>query len=253
MRATRRGAHRLQSAMPVRAVLFDLDDTLLETHHAHHAAVQRACERVAERYPEWTAARMVEAFTEAYRVVEQQLEAGTLKITSHRQFRQLSWEETLRSCRLSPAMADELTELYLAERRSRYALFPDVPAVLDELQSQYTLVLVTNGLGELQREKVAAVGLERWFSRLAISGELGSWKPDAGIFRHALELAGATADEAVMVGDALERDVTGAGALGIRTVWVRRYPHLEPMPGIRPDAELPNLVPLPRLLRDWSA
>ena len=239
--------------MPIRALFFDLDDTLLETHHAHHAAVRRACERVAERHPEWTADQMVEAFTEAYRHIERQLESGTLKITSHREFRQLSWEETLRSCRLSPALADELTELYLAERRSRYALFPDVPAVLHQLAPDYTLVLVTNGLGELQREKAAAVRLERWFSRYAVSGEVGSWKPDAGIFRRALDLAGVSADEAVMIGDALERDVVGARQLGIRTVWVRRYPHLEPQDGIHPDAELPDLTGLSTLLLDWNA
>jgi HAD superfamily hydrolase (TIGR01509 family) len=237
--------------MPIRALLFDLDDTLLETHHAHHAAVRRACERVAERYPDWTADQMVEAFTEGYRLIEQQLEAGSLKITSHRRFRQLSWEETLRACRLSPAMADELTDLYLAERRRRYALFPEIPAVLDELAPDYTLVLVTNGLGELQREKAAAVRLERWFTRFAISGEVGSWKPDAGIFRHALDQAGALPEETVMIGDALERDVLGARGLGIRTVWVRRYPHLAPQPGIQPDAEMPDLTALPDLLRSW--
>ncbi len=237
--------------MPIRALFFDLDDTLLETHHAHRESVRLACERAAERHPEWTPDRLVEAFTQAYRELEQRLEAGTLKLTSQLQFRQLSWEETLRACRLSPELAEELTELYLRERRRRYALYPDVPPALEAMAPDHTLVLVTNGLGELQREKVAAVGLGRWFSRLAISGEIGSWKPDAGIFRRALDLAGVEAAEAVMVGDSLQRDVLGARQLGMRTVWVRRYPHLQEVDGIRPDATVEELSSLAALLVRW--
>jgi putative hydrolase of the HAD superfamily len=231
--------------MSVRAVFFDLDDTLLETHDSHREAVRLCCERAAERHPEWTPEALQRAFVNAYRALEEKLEAGELDLTSQLEFRKRTWEETLRGCGLTLDLAEELAALYLAERRKRYRLFADVPDGLDYFKTRYRLVLVTNGLSDLQREKIEAVGLGRWISRVAVSGELRSWKPDAGIFRHALELAGVPAREVVMVGDSLERDVAGARALGIRTVWMRRYAHLQPIPDIEPDhvaADLPELA-----------
>lgn len=238
--------------MPLRALFFDLDDTLLETHDAHWAAVDLCCRRAAEHHPGWTAEALRDAFVQSYRALEAQLEAGNLQMTSQRLFRTRSWEETLKSCGLSLELGEELARLYMVERRRRYRLFEDVPAGLDALAKRYRLVLVTNGLGELQREKIEAVRLEEWFGDIAISGEVGSWKPDPGIFRHALALAKAAPDEALMVGDSQERDIQGARALGIRAVWIRRYAHLEPLAGVSPDATVADLRDLVDLLARWE-
>ena len=59
-----------------------------------------------------------------------------------------------------------------------------------------------------------------------------------------------TADEAVMVGDSLANDITGAAALGMRTVWVNRYRHELP-PEIRPDAVIEDLHGLAAVLDPW--
>jgi putative hydrolase of the HAD superfamily len=237
--------------MPIRALFFDLDDTLLETHTAHAAALRLCCEHAARRHPDWTTERLQEAFVRSYRALEAGLEAGEVSFSSQTMFRTRTWDDTLRACGLPPSLGEELTRMYLAERRGRYRLYEDVPDALDALEREYGLVLVTNGLGDLQREKIEAVGLARWIDHIAISGEIGSWKPDSRIFRHALELAGVPPDEVVMVGDSLERDVTGAGSLGIRTVWIRRYDHLAPIEGIRPDAEVADLRSLPSVLARW--
>jgi HAD superfamily hydrolase (TIGR01509 family) len=237
--------------MPIRAVFFDLDDTLLETHDSHFASLTAACTRGAELHPDWTTEGLREAFHRTYRRLETEMEAGRMNFPSHEVFRTQNWEETLRDCGLPPQLGTELAELYLDRRRAAYRLYHEGPAVLEELRRDRTLVLVTNGLSDLQREKCVAVHIDRWIPHLAISGELESWKPDPGIFRHAIALAGSRPDECVMVGDSLERDIAGAGALGIRTVWVRRYPHLEPIDGITPDAELADLTGLRALLDAW--
>ena len=244
---------RSTRSAPIHAVFFDLDDTLLETHHAHGEALWASCEAAAARHPGWTAERLAHAFARAYHSIEQQMEAGTLHFDSHLLLRTRTWEETLLACGLSPVLGEELARVYLTERRRRYRLYDEVPPLLDRIASRYTLVLVTNGLSDLQREKVAAVGLGRWFRHITVSAELRSWKPDPGIFHHALELASTGPEHAVMVGDALERDVLGAASIGIRTVWVRRYPHLQPVEGIRPDAEVEDLSGLEELLNGWDA
>ena len=56
---------------------------------------------------------------------------------------------------------------------------------------------------------------------VVLSYEVGSVKPDRGIFEHALALLGATPDESLMVGDSW-RDDAGAAALGIRTLLLPR-------------------------------
>lgn len=231
--------------MPIRALLFDLDDTLLETHHSHQEAMRISCERAAAQHPEWTVDRLRSVFITTYRELEDRLETGELEFPSQTPYRVRTWEDTLRACGLSPDLGEELAHVYLQERRSRYRLYDDVPAALDLLARDYRLVMVTNGISDLQREKVAAVGLERWFDRIVVSGEVRSWKPDSRIFQHALALAEVPSAEALMIGDNLERDVAGALGVGIRAAWIRRYEHLAPIAGIEPHltiADLPALA-----------
>jgi putative hydrolase of the HAD superfamily len=238
--------------MPVRAVFFDLDDTLLETYYSHEAALKRACEHAAVLFPNWTAAALRDAFQQGYRRLERDLELGCLPRTSQSMFRTVVWEQVLEDCRLDPEPARVLAEIYLSERRSSYALYDDVPDTLERLRRRYALVLVTNGLTDIQREKVDAVGLQRWISNLAISSEIGSWKPHAGIFQHALAVAGVEAEHAVMEGDSLPRDVVGAQQAGIRAVWIRRHPNLTPMQDVRPDAEVEDMHGLRSVLDRWA-
>lgn len=233
----------------MRALFFDLDDTLLETHEGHVAAMEAACRHAAVEHPGWTPEAIALALQRTYRTLEMRMEAGQLRFGSHALFRSAVWEETLAECGLSRALGEELAEVYIAARRAAYRLYPDVPAALDRLAADYSLVLVTNGLSDLQREKVAAVGLERWFPHVLVSGEVGSWKPDPGIFHRALALAGVAAAEAVMIGDSLEKDIAGARSVGIPAVWMRRYAHLTPVEGIEPHAEVAGLPEL----AEWLA
>lgn len=238
--------------MPIHALLFDLDDTLLETHEAHQAAIRLSCELAAAHHPGWTPEALHTAFDRTYRTLEAGLESGELQYTAQFPFRLRTWQDTLSACGLSAELGEDLARVYLSERRKRYRLYEDVPAALDALSAEYQLVLVTNGIGDLQREKVEAVSLTRWFSRIVISGEVGAWKPDPRIFQHALREAGVTPESAVMIGDSLPRDVHGAAALGIRTVWMRRYPHLVPIEGIRPDHTMEAATGLSELFRQWD-
>lgn len=207
-----------------------------------------SCERAAAQHPDWTVERLRDAFVATYRELEDRMETGELSFPSQVPFRIRSWEDTLRRCGLSPALGEELAHVYLEERRKRYRMYDDVPAALNALVRDYRLVLVTNGMSDLQREKVAAVGLDRWFDRIVVSGEVQSWKPDTRIFRHALTLAEVACEEAVMIGDNLERDIAGAHAVGIRTAWVRRYEHLTPMDGITPHVTVQDLPELAQAL-----
>lgn len=103
-------------------------------------------------------------------------------------------------------------------------LYPDALQTLAELQGRgYGLGVVSNRFwgGQSFRESMARTGLLRYFDpdKLAISADLGIRKPASGIFQHALDAFGVSAEETVMVGDKLIADMAGAERLGIHAVW----------------------------------
>jgi putative hydrolase of the HAD superfamily len=144
-----------------------------------------------------------------------------------------------------PPLAGELGERFGEERRRRHEPVAGAAAVLDQLGAGRPLALVTNGATCLQREKLAASGLEGHFDLIVVSAEVGVAKPDAAIFEHVL--ATVEADRAVMVGDSLVKDVEGALAAGLDAVWLNRAGAAAPPapPGI---AQISTLTELPDAL-----
>src|SRR5207248_1885827 len=89
------------------------------------------------------------------------------------------------------------------------------------LDPGYHLGIITNGMTEIQREKIQRLGIEPYFDTILISQEVGITKPDPRIFRMAIERVPCEAREAVMIGDSPDRDIAGARAAGLIAVWVR--------------------------------
>jgi putative hydrolase of the HAD superfamily len=94
---------------------------------------------------------------------------------------------------------------------------PEVPRALEALRARYRFAVVSNANGTV-REKLRRVGLAGYFDVILDSHEEGVEKPDPRIFRIALERLGASAEEAVHVGDFYHIDVVGARAAGVRAV-----------------------------------
>ena len=127
-------------------------------------------------------------------------------------------------------------------------VFPESRAVLELLRPGVKIGMITNGASDIQRAKVVGSGLESYFDAILVSGEEGFGKPKPEIFRLAIDRLDVDEASAVMIGDSLARDIVGAAAVGIKSVWVNRI-------GIRanesfpaPDAELRDLAALPALL-----
>jgi putative hydrolase of the HAD superfamily len=116
--------------------------------------------------------------------------------------------------------AIELYRNHIPELR----LFPDVPDLLSELRAKYSLGIVSDGLLNMQQNKVEALGLKNIFQAIVLSDEWGRefWKPNTKPFVAALERLGVNPDEAIYVGDNPLKDFLGARRLGMKTVWIRR-------------------------------
>lgn len=99
--------------------------------------------------------------------------------------------------------------------------YPDAKSTLAALiQMGYKLGIIANQkLGTAER--LENWGLRQYFDVIVSSAEIGYAKPDKRIFEKALEIAGCTARESVMVGDRLDNDMIPAKALGMRTVWIK--------------------------------
>ena len=115
------------------------------------------------------------------------------------------------------------------------------PALRDLRAAGHGLVVVSNWDCALP-DWLGGVGLLELVDGVVTSAEVGVAKPDARVFRRALELANARPEEAVHVGDSPDNDVEGARAAGIRAVLLRR--NGEPPPGMESIRSLRALAPL---------
>lgn len=233
----------------LRAVIFDLDDTLIPEAAAVRASLAATCEPAEERLglPPGSLSEMVAAVGAAlfaslggdridarFGVTWEECLWGRFGTTSQRQIpglrgaadalRHRLWSDALAALGASsPLLPGELDARYPAERRRRLRPFPEAEPLLDALRDRALLLgCVTNGASEVQREKLEACGLVGAFDEVLVSGEEGIGKPDPAILLRACERLGVRPEEAVYVGNSPVRDVAAARAAGMRSVLVER-------------------------------
>jgi len=127
-----------------------------------------------------------------------------------------------------------------------FTLYDDVPDVIRELHARgLTIGLISNTQRCLTSFQ-SHFALDGLFAVTVSSAAHGYMKPHPSIFQAALQQAGASVDEAVMVGDSLDHDIEGARRLGMRAILVSRsgIPEGCPrdVPVITTLRELPGLV-----------
>ncbi len=116
-------------------------------------------------------------------------------------------------------LAEKISEHYLEILPTKSALMPDAIEVLDYLKQKYPITLISNGFKGVQHKKINSSGIQHYFAHIILSDEANALKPDPRIFEHALKLNGASAHEAIMIGDSYEADIRGAQNAGIDQVY----------------------------------
>jgi putative hydrolase of the HAD superfamily len=164
-------------------------------------------------------------------------------------YRRAAWRAALEALGLhDDALAEELADLFVEQRRMLHRPYPETRAVLGLLRDcgEHRLELLTNGLPCLQREKIHGAGLEAYFDAVCVSGDVGVGKPDPRPFRLLLEQLESPAQRASMVGDNPERDILGAQAAGVTAIWIDRGTR-QPVEGVVPELRITTLQELPQL------
>ena len=212
--------------MPVlpRAILFDLDDTLIRAYAQPDDAWRRLLHIFAAHLDAHDAVsieRVRLAIMEEARAFWSEAKAAAKWRLDIPGARRLSVRRGLsRLGRPDDALADRIADAFTEMRRQEYRLYPDAHATVDALRKAgVKLALVTNGAGATQREKIERFDLGHRFDHIQIEGEFGQGKPEPAVYSHALERLGVAASDAWMVGDNYEWEVVAPQKLGLCGIW----------------------------------
>ena len=206
------------TALP-RAILFDLDDTLIHAYSRPEAAWLAVAEELAEAIAPLAPAEASAAIAAHARTFWADPER-------HRLWRQRIGDARREivagalGTRVSADAAHRLADRFSAWREEKMHLFEGAHETLDALKAAgVRLALVTNGAVESQRPKVERFDLARRFDHIQIEGEHGFGKPEKRAYRHAMAALGVEAADTWMVGDHLEWEIAAPQRLGIFAIW----------------------------------
>lgn len=231
----------------MKALLVDLDDTLLDYSGGVDECWTAACETAGGPAGIDTAA-LVEAVRKARRWFWDDPERHRReRVDMLGAWRKIVAHGLERMGAPSLPLAAAVSEDFAARRWGVMRLFPGVPDALGRLRAGgVAMALVTNGDTSQQRAKIERYDLGRYFDVIQIEGEFGAGKPEEIVYRHVLERLGVPAREAWMVGDHIEWDVAAPQRLGLRGVWIdREGAGLAAGSGVRPHRiirEFPEIV-----------
>jgi putative hydrolase of the HAD superfamily len=224
-------------------VLFDLDDTLLDDSRAYKEAARRVADEVAaERGID--AERLFREYVAQANGFWKKLSAEHLTLPIHDARAQL-WSDALVAAGLpvDVALAERCGEHYTRYRAGNLALFPGALDVILALRERgCKLGIVTNGFAATHNEKVDRVGLRPYVDALFLADEMGMVKPDPEIFLLACRTLGSEPAHTAMVGDRYDRDIIGAGSVGLFTVLIDIHAIPLPEGAHPPDAVVDSIA-----------
>ena len=227
----------------IRAVLFDLDDTLFDHRGASRAAL-------AEVHRRHAAGSDLLAFERHHaRILEElhlEVLAGARDLDDARRerFRRVFAEIGIE---LSGPDADAVAAAYRAGYLPSWRAVEGARDLVSTIKERVRVGVISNNLIEETREKLVFCELAPLVDTVVVSGDEGISKPDPRIFAIALDRLGVAREEAVMFGDSWAADIIGAARAGIRPVWFN--PIRKAKPPDPPDVEeVFSLTPVDRVV-----
>ncbi len=231
--------------MAIRAVVWDVDDTLFDYTTADREGMRAhlAAEGLLAGYPSAEAA--LRHWREITELQWARFAAGEVDFETQRRDR----TRAFLGREMSDSEADDWFRRYVTHYESAWSLFPDVLPVLDALAATHRHAVLSNSSLHVQDRKLRLLGVHDRFETILCAAELGVSKPEAGAFLAACDALRLAPAQVAYVGDHPEIDGRGAADAGLLSVWIDRggaYATLEPPEGPR---RIASLAELPSLLR----
>ncbi|KAK9815634.1 hypothetical protein WJX72_007201 [[Myrmecia] bisecta] len=242
----------LAERKPLKAVFFDLDDTLVLTQDADLQAYAAVAELTHQLLPQVDVDRLIDDWRIEF--VSSPWDP-THQVDVHI-WRTALWCKALQK----QGVADQevASQLYGCFHQTRMQLFTFEPGVHDlvtQLKSQgFSCAIITNGHASIQRAKLAACQAAGLFDAMLVGGEevLGGReeKPDPHIFLKACAILDCHPSEAVHIGDSLSSDIQGGiNAKLAATIWVNRDGRPLPATGPKPTFIVEHVTQLADVLQ----
>ncbi|MFE3325554.1 HAD family hydrolase [Streptomyces sp. NPDC059176] len=228
--------------MPIRAVLWDIDDTIFDYARADRTGMEQHL--LAEGLGEdgTSADEALVRWKELTRLHWRRFEAGGVSFEAQRRDRV---RDFLGAPDLGDDEADAWFGRYLAHYEAAWELFPDALPVLDLLAADFRHGVLSNSSIHNQQRKLTVLGVRDRFETVVCAAELGVAKPEAAAFHAACEELRLPPHEVAYVGDQPDVDAGGAAAAGLTGIWLDRDGL-----GGRPELiRIAGLTELPGLLR----
>lgn len=193
----------------IKAVFFDLDDTLYDTSGFAKLARKAAINVMID-------AGLPLSSDEAYKMLKEIIKEKGSNYDKHFNVltKRVFGEE-------KPLLIALGMITYHNVKFALLRLFPETMSTLIYLKSKgYHLGVISNGVTIKQWEKLIRLGLHHFFDEVVTSQEAGVEKPDERIFQLALDRMGCKAEKSVMIGNKFSDDISGAINIGMSTILV---------------------------------
>lgn len=216
----------------IKAISFDLDDTLWECEPVIHKAETSMLSYMAERCDIVRDRYTMTQFLEKKSAFMQENEHLHGDVT---RMRRALLEDMLKDS--DPAhLSVEDTFQHFYQVRSEVTLYKDVLVGLQRLAKHYPLAALTNGNADLSQIGIAPLFAEIHYATLECPA-----KPAAHMFHKTCKNLGIEPYQLLHVGDNPHTDIEGARLAGARTVWIKRFPMTWPTELATADYEIENL------------
>lgn len=227
-----------------KVIFFDVDDTLFDRKRAQHEILQFIVQEFHDLFEGIEFDKLLSAFLESDNMATSEFYAGgsfnSIRIGRSKIF--------LKILGLSEDFAEEITKMYVKYYPRVNTPVNGAKFVIETLSKNFKLGVISNGVPDVQYQKLETLGIRQFFDCIILSEEIGIRKPDPRIFWKATELLKIEQNVCLYVGNSFKDDVIGAKNAGMLSCWFNSN-GLSPLEiDVKPDFEISELDEIFKIL-----
>lgn len=228
--------------MKYEIIIFDADETLFDFKKSEREALKNT---ILEFDIEYDENHHLKVYKEVNTAIWKELENGLITQKTLK---------TERFKRLSDRLKVEFDEIEFAKSYMKHLsfgsfLYDDSIDLVESLNKDYRLTIITNGLKDVQDNRIKKSIIAKYFEDIVVSEEIEVSKPDPKIFEHALNnIKHTDKSKVLIVGDSLTSDIQGGINFGIDTCWFNPN-NIVNKTRIKPTYQISNLMELKDILK----